>query len=112
MFIYEAARIIVIMKPLTEEIIEALSRGEEVSLFLIQNSWVRGGIEGVSLNVASAEKPDLVISPTYYEKFMAAHTLDEELSFEEIEQDIEMLAKTMRQMYSKMIGGSLQLWLL
>jgi hypothetical protein len=43
---------------------------------------------------------------------MAAQTLEEELSFEEIEQDIEMLAKMMRQMYSKMIGGSLQLWLL
>ncbi len=100
------------MKKSTEEIVEALANGEDVPLFLIQNSWVRGGTEGVSLNISSPNKPDLIIRPSYYEKFMAAQTLEEELSFEEIEQDIEMLAKTMRQMYSKMIGGSLQLWLL
>lgn len=97
------------VKSSTSEIIDTLASGEEVALYLIQSSWVRGGSDSVSVNIGTPEKADLIINPSYYEKFIEAQNLDEALSFEEIEQDIEMLAKIMRTAYSKMIGGQLQL---
>ena len=99
----------IMVKASTNDIIETLAKGEEAELFLIQNSWVRGGVEEVNVVVGTPGRADLIISPTYYEKFMEAHTLDETLSHEEIEQDLEMLGKMMKTAYLKMIGGRLQL---
>ncbi len=99
------------MKASTEQIITTLAGGDDVYLYFIQNSWVRGGVDEVNVDLGNREKADLIIHPSYYIKFKDAIDSGESIDLEEIEGEVEILAKIMRTAYSKLLGGALQLHL-
>jgi len=94
------------MKETTKQIADILDSGNQVELFLIQNAWIQGGGE---VEVGQLTKPDLVIKPSYYQKFKDAAVLDPMVTHDAMEKDLEMLAKMMKTAYANMMGGSLQL---
>jgi hypothetical protein len=95
------------MRETTRQIVEILDKGTSVPLFLIQNSWIQGGGE---VEVGQLERPDLIIQPSYYQKFKDAAAVDPQaVTYDQMEADLDMLGKMMRTAYQKMMGGSLQL---
>jgi hypothetical protein len=94
------------MKETTKQIATILDGGQPVKLFLIQNAWIQG--EG-EVEVGHLTKPDLIINPSYYQKFKDAAELDPMVTHDAMEKDLEMLAKMMKTAYANMMGGSLQL---
>jgi hypothetical protein len=97
------------MRETTQQMIAILDTGVPVELFLIQNSWIQGGGE---VEVGQLQRPDLIIQPSYYQKFKDAAEIDPTaVTYDQMEADLDMLAKMMRTAYQKMMGGSLQLML-
>jgi hypothetical protein len=97
------------MKETTRQIADLLEAGQVVNLYLVQNAWIQGGGE---VEVGHLDVPDLVINPSYFERFaVAAATDPENVNYDEMEKDLEMLAKMMRGAYSRLMGGRLQLFL-
>jgi hypothetical protein len=78
----------------------------QAELFLIQNAWIQNAGD---VEVGQLAKPDLIVKPSYYQKFKDAAELDPMVTFDEMEKDLEMLAKLMKTAYANMMGGSLQL---
>ena len=94
------------MKESTQQIVDLLEAGGPAELFLIQNSWIPAGGE---VAVAKLTSPDLIIMPSYYQKFLDAAVLDPTVTHDALEKDLETLSGIMKTAYTKIMGGDLQL---